>query len=282
MSHSRIANGIVFRIIAASCIYFLWGCSLSSPELSEKNDYFTFFNKDHDYTQGLEVSAEAEKGTRYRVGQDIFTPAHKKIVELIPDERPYAGWLYGGKEVLNTDDEGVVTSRSIDIGVVGPGAGGKQIQRGVHDLLGQFKPVGWNNQLDNEPGIILGVRREHPSVRKYISLLSGDTSVDYRARLGNVYTDASLGTKTTWGVGTKAQLFAGPNVRAVARNIFLDGNTFSDSHSVGKEYFVGEMAGGVLLKLGGWSVRWTLIISTPEFKSQKGAYNYGIVTIRKD
>jgi lipid A 3-O-deacylase len=34
-------------------------------------------------------------------------------------------------------------------------------------------------------------------------------------------------------------LFASFEGRAVARNIFLDGNTFTDSHSIDKKTFVG-------------------------------------------
>src|SRR3546814_13227351 len=40
-------------------------------------------------------------------------------------------------------------------------------------------------------------------------------------------------------------LFAGVEGRATARNIFLDGNTFSDSHHVDKKNFVADPQFGV-------------------------------------
>ena len=40
-------------------------------------------------------------------------------------------------------------------------------------------------------------------------------------------------------------LFAGLEGRAVFRNIFLDGNTFTDSHSVDSKHFVGDIQAGL-------------------------------------
>ena len=45
-------------------------------------------------------------------------------------------------------------------------------------------------------------------------------------------------------------LFAGFECRLVGRNIFLDGNTFSDSHSMDKRYLVGDFQTGVALTYG--------------------------------
>lgn len=47
------------------------------------------------------------------------------------------------------------------------------------------------------------------------------------------------------GNGFGAYLFASAEGWAVAHNIFLDGNTFADSHSVAKEHWVGEVSLGI-------------------------------------
>jgi len=53
------------------------------------------------------------------------------------------------------------------------------------------------------------------------------------------------------GQGRGGYVFAGVEGRAVARDIFLDGNTFQKSPSVDKEPLVGELAVGAALLFPG-------------------------------
>jgi hypothetical protein len=66
-------------------------------------------------------------------------------------------------------------------------------------------------------------------------------------------------------------LFAAVEGRAVARNIFLDGNTFEDSRSVDKKPLVGDLSAGVALF---WSDDFRMDASatyrTKEFDGQDG------------
>ncbi len=95
-------------------------------------------------------------------GQSIFTPEDTSATTLVRNDRPYAGWLYGGismhaetkrqKRSLFTD---TLDTLELDFGIVGPYALGRQVQNGVHELINVAKSNGWGNQLDNEPGIML-------------------------------------------------------------------------------------------------------------------------------
>jgi hypothetical protein len=69
-------------------------------------------------------------------------------------------------------------------------------------------------------------------------------------------------------------LFAGFEGCAVARNIFLDGNTFGDSHSVKKKYFVRGLQGGVAFILGSTWLTFTHVYRTKKFENQRRADRY--------
>ena len=74
-------------------------------------------------------------------------------------------------------------------------------------------------------------------------------------------------------------LFAGAEGRAVARNIFLDGNSFRDSRHVDKLPFVGDIQYGVAMTIGDWRVAYTQVAALREFKGQKNGDSFGSFSI---
>lgn len=96
------------------------------------------------------------------LGQHIFTPGVLSEPNLIPDDRPYAGWLYLGERisVRSVLDERRVNYHAFDlqIGLVGPQAQGEWAQRDFHKLIGDELPLGWDNQVPNEPHVFASYR----------------------------------------------------------------------------------------------------------------------------
>ena len=82
----------------------------------------------------------------FTVGQEIYTPKDTKTVRrpLYPNDRPYAGYLYAAWGLTTTDPVGArrLTS-SLTLGMIGPVSGAAEVQTKLHNLLGQFVPVGW-------------------------------------------------------------------------------------------------------------------------------------------
>ena len=72
---------------------------------------------------------------------------------------------------------------------------------------------------------------------------------------------------------------------AVARNIFLDGNSFRDSHSVDKQAFVGDVSVGFVIQFGPSSavhpfrISYSFTWRSTEFHGQDGMDKYGSITI---
>ena len=67
--------------------------------------------------------------------------------------------------------------------------------------------------------------------------------------------------------------------RLVARDNFLDGNTFSDSHHVDKEPLVGDAGFGVSLIWRNLKVSYARVLRTREFELQANSQRFGSISL---
>ena len=80
----------------------------------------------------------------------MFTPYSTVFPDSISNDRPYSSYfLITNFSVLIKPMQYLKMSTEIGIGVLGPAAGGKQIQSVIHQLIDSARPVGWGNQLNN-------------------------------------------------------------------------------------------------------------------------------------
>jgi lipid A 3-O-deacylase len=169
-------------------------------------------------------------------------------------------------------------SLELALGIVGPHSYAGEVQEGVHELIGIAVPNGWDNQLKDEP--IVSIFYERTWKLLYSGLegsLSYNASPFIGGALGNAITCGHTGIQVRFGwnlpndfgvsrihpgVDSKSLSerrdtqpfsgnsrfglygFASLNGIAVARNIFFDGNTFTESHSVHKKPFIAEFTSG--------------------------------------
>jgi lipid A 3-O-deacylase len=259
-----------------------------------------FWNSAFDFL-GSFAPIFAPGGTRQEalfLGQSIFTPKDTQRVPPDPRDRPYAGWLYGGVSLLQETDGWMLENLELGFGVVGPGALGMQVQNTFHQFIGTATAKGWAEQLQHEFGVAASYER------KWRVPLAGDTGLGIDivpqagATVGNIFTYADAGALLRIGKGLGADygpirirpalsgtdyfdergldgggafyFFAGAQGRAVARNIFLDGNSYRPSRSVSKKTFVGDLQAGFSAS---WSKSLRLDISvvlrSGEFRGQR-------------
>jgi hypothetical protein len=76
-----------------------------------------------------------------------------------------------------------------------------------------------------------------------------------------------------------AYLFGGVTGRWVIRNVFLDGNTFQDSHRVDKEPLVAELRGGLTIIFKRVEFSGAYVERTREFELQRIRDSYGSASI---
>jgi hypothetical protein len=248
----------------------------------------------------------------FSIGQNMYTPADIEARELLRNDRPYAGWLYGSAAFHNKDYRHLDTFE-VQAGFVGPVSLAEETQDLIHDLRGIDKANGWDNQIKNEPG--LNLIYEHKDRILTPVTLSGfgfDAITHYGGALGNVFTYANAGLEMRlgWnlptdfgtsllrpggetnapadtqdprfqeiGHGFSLHAFAAVSGRMVFHDIFLDGNTFRDSHSVDKEFLVGDLVYGISLIVDSVKVSYAQVLRTREFEGQDSGQNFGSISI---
>lgn len=242
----------------------------------------------------------------YSFGQNLYTPEDIEKRVLAPGDRPYAAWLYGSAG-LATARGNKVDEVEIALGVVGPLALGEQTQKFVHKHVNSPKPLGWSNQLKNEPGLVLSWQRSWQNYNNFdLQGFSFRTTPHVGATLGNIYTYANTGVSFSFMPSSQPlqenplrirpaipgngyydrpeddfgwYIFGGLDGRAVARNIFLDGNTFRDSLDVDKKHFVGDANIGVAFTIHGTRLAYTLNYRTKEYDTQDKAQIFGSLSL---
>ncbi len=261
------------------------------------------------------LSIETTEAIALLIGHELYTPADIREPNLDEQDRPYAAWLYVGIGVANVErpaDEPTsdrLDSFEFDVGVVGPMAQGKYVQTRVHEAIGSPRPRGWEHQLENEVGAVAMYEHRRRLIR---AQGPGDTDLDVVGgiglSLGNIYqhAQASAIARLGWriprdfGINTihrssaevggevrgdeereqlTAYVFGGAEGRAVARNIFLDGNMFRDSHSVNTLPLVGEAMGGIALAYGNWRLALTQVVRTAEFEERRRPQRFGSLSL---
>jgi len=242
----------------------------------------------------------------FSLGMKIFTPQDIEQKKLIENDRPYAGWIFlnsgiahlienkGGREVIN----GLI----LTLGIVGPSSMAENVQKEVHRVVKADKPRGWDNQLEDELGINITYVRKRRQIFNFDEAYQFELSHHGGLTLGNVYTYASAGIMARWGThliddigpptispgfpGAPAfdfhrqsnwYVFAGFEARAVARNIFLDGNTIRDSHSVDKKPLVGDLQLGIAYHFNDMRISFSQMYRTLEFDGQDERTQYGAI-----
>ncbi|HUF64230.1 MAG TPA: lipid A deacylase LpxR family protein [Verrucomicrobiales bacterium] len=241
--------------------------------------------------------------------QLMFTPADNSISELIPDDRPYAGWLGLGFS-LHAKTDSLLHSLELSVGVVGPSSLAENSQDLIHDLRNIDKAQGWDNQLEDELTINLHYRRTKQLFEW--SVLDDGFEMDglYRwgFELGNAWINVNGGAymRAGWNLPSDFsdpklsataythQLFTerrerlnpwslfftvGAEGKVVGRDIFLDGNTFEDSHSVDKRHFVADLTAGVTVRYKQLRVSYAHSYRTEEFAEQEGGQYFGSVSM---
>ncbi len=250
------------------------------------------------------LSDEGETRLSLVVGHNMFTPDDIEATAFQREDRPYAAWLYGRMGIaVETGDR--LDHLEVMAGVVGPAAQGEAVQGKVHEWSNSRPPNGWDNQLANEPGLGAIWRRTWRLPTGTASTGWGFEALPYvGGSLGNIYTNASAGAAVRGGrdlaadygpQGVRPNLsgagffrpahrvsgyaFAGVEGSAVARNLFLDGNTFQDGPGVDKNVLLGAAEAGVALYLFGVRLSYSHQLRSPEYLTQDGPDDYGSLTV---
>lgn len=231
--------------------------------------------------------------------QLISTPRRINGREVPSGDRPYAGLLAGTMAITGAAPDGRRTDQiSLTVGVIGPASLAEEAQTIAHRVAEVGEPRGWRFQLGTEPIINLAWRRSWRFAAPGMAV-----APHVGAAVGNLYDHAAAGLTLQLGAGPADQpaamlepfvggigavpsgrwpvinLLAGVEGRLVARNLFLDGNSFTAGRGVDKEPLVGDAIAGVALRWRGVRLSLRHVWRSREFALQRGIQRFGGVTL---
>jgi lipid A 3-O-deacylase len=284
-----------------------------------------FFKSDNEFTSGISVQRHSNLATSwdevrvptwakfgrglpglrapnaYRrigvsIGQNLQTPDDLEATGLVLDDAPYAAALAIELNWTAFDDK-IFRGYGLLAGVVGPLAGGEQLQQLFHDLGDSAEARGWDHQLANE----LVVNFNGMYKRKLVmvgnstgwsadlaidadfgvgtALVFAEAALELRAGLnvprGFAFTPDPIGRTLAYDAILWGSAAAGVSVyvSAVARAVsmphflFLDGSLFQDGHSIEKDDTLSQVITGLHVGWRRWSVHVTSWQSSASFRS---------------
>ncbi len=243
------------------------------------------------------------------LGQQIYTPEDIQNPNPQPNDRPWAAWLYAGGLVRYKSFHHLY-ELEVTLGVVGPGAGGRQVQSEFHRLIRSPHPEGWDHQIVSKP--TLQSRWDYTYLGRLASagnhVLEGHASWGCgRATSPRMPTAASCSSSETgppWDLGLNRNqgknhvaqedvanlgqwgwyAYAQWGLKAVSQNLLIQGETPTGNPTLAQRTYVREKAGGfgVFIPL---SRRRSLEIvarrvhRSEEFVGQRGPQKFGTISL---
>ena len=185
-----------------------------------------FFRTDYYFTQGMTLTlvhpALAHLPTRHLLAAgpagsaqhhgltlryDGFTPLRIQDPFIRLGDRPYAAYLYASFfRVGSQPMRHRRLTTALELGFIGPAAGGKELQTSIHRVTGNAEPRGWDFQIRNAPIVGYRVAFEQQLAATSHAELLGSAE----ASLGTLYTYAGTGIRLR--AGQFAPYFANPGV----------------------------------------------------------------------
>jgi hypothetical protein len=252
---------------------------------------------------GDQMFGDGTQRLEFDLQQVIFTPSVTQAYDPNPHDQPYSAQLALHTSLIQ-DSTSTRSIAQVSIGVIGPDALGQSVQNGFHDIIGDTPNRGWRYQLHNEPTLdFMGARIWREDIGSFgpigvqvlpqVSAQAGNTEVyaqaggvvrfgqgldsDYGAALigpGIGGTDAYTPTQpVAW------YIFAGLDGRAVAHDVFIQGNTFQSSRHVTLTPLQGDAQIGGALMVFGLRLSATEVFETAQFHDEAPAFQYGSVAI---
>lgn len=263
----KVDNFVGFRYIKSDS-YF---------RLTYENDYFA--STDKNYTQGynlefvhpifkknplnyfLLVPNNTEKKYGLTLEHIGFTPNKYELSEIQYDDRPFASaiMLKSFTIAKDTIHKNRFTS-SLNLGIIGPAAFGKEMQVGIHEATGNIIPKGWHNQIKNDVVINyeIGFEKQLVNYQNIFTLQS-----NANLNLGTLFSNASIGLNANLGLINDSFnnsnkhfnlfFYAQPQLRVIGYDATLQGGLFNKNstytiYNKDIERFTAQYNYGIILK----------------------------------
>ncbi|MEP2279229.1 lipid A deacylase LpxR family protein [Maribacter sp.] len=218
-----------------------------------------------------------------------YTPSDFVSEDIQFGDRPFAAAIFLKSFAIDTNkDKKYRLGQSLSIGLIGPGAFGKEMQTKIHKLIENKIPGGWNNQIQNDFILNYKIGYEKQLLDfKNIANIHSYTSL----QVGSLFTNVSFGFNTTIGIldnlytdvtttsKIKVYTFAHTAVNIIGYDATLQGGIITNDNpytisSENIERFTAQLDYGLILKYKRVYLEYTRTAITKEFSSGNSA-NWG-------
>jgi hypothetical protein len=187
----------------------------TSVELKVSND-MTYFT-DRYFSNGIEltITGNFASGAKFwdlllpggempmtsrsfTVKHNMYTPSDTYTPELLDQDYPYSAYfLVGVKKQSVNPSQHLKTIAALEMGYMGPLAGGEAFQNSMHSVISIAEHVeGWHNQMRNDVCLqyTLGIEKG------LLSMQWLEVNAFMTGRLGSPHTDAAMGSSLRIGI----------------------------------------------------------------------------------
>lgn len=243
-----------------------------------------------------------DKAVSYSIFQAMQTPEDINAEQLIEDDLPYAG-LLGWRGTLYAWDADVADQFSVILGMVGPASLAKDTQKVVHRITGSDKPRGWDNQLHNE--LVFQIRAQRSwrfdltdsngfgtdfltfasgGVGTFSSEVAASAMVRFGSGLEETFPSVSIlpGRDINPLAGSESDhfyVFLGAQAHYTFNDIFVDGNTFRNSHSVTLKHEGFTLSAGAVWNWEKWGLLFSIAETSSNFEERDGKGRFGSLSL---
>lgn len=266
------------------------------------NDYFTA--TDQYYTQGYTFELASpffkknpinflflkSKNSSEKYGLSLdhigFTPTTIKSNEILYKDRPFAAAIFLKSFKIATDTISKTRiASSLSLGIIGPGAFGYEMQKGIHEWIGDEIPMGWQYQIKND--LVLNYELTHEKellrFKNYFAVNS-----NLSAKVGTLSTNLTAGATVTLGLINnpfssiygkdtfQLYFYSQPLVNLIGYDTSLQGGLFNNSSpytipSGDIERITLQNNFGIVMQWGSLSLEYSKTLLTREFSTGKSA-----------
>ena len=166
------------------CLFFFSIILIAQDKYSKEisfitdNDLYVSTMRDRYYTSGIFLSYKyladnknqnlEKKIIEWQIGHEMFTPNNASVTKIEDHDRPFAAYLYGSFGIKKIYKRNKIFNTTLQLGVIGPNAYGKELQSFIHQFYNFKETIGWKHQIKNAFGINLDL--------EYSSLISKSKS----------------------------------------------------------------------------------------------------------
>ena len=154
----------------------------------------------------------------------MFTASKSTLQFASLNDRPFAGYLYGGIGISRFYKSNNLFSTDIEMGVIGPNAKGEELQNFMHNIYNYPELLGWKHQIQN--AFALNFTASYLYYFPKMSSNTLDISSFNLLKAGTVFTSLSSGIYARIGVKNLQ-----PFSNSVAFNSNLNTNSSAKSES---------------------------------------------------